>query len=75
MVSTKEETQVIHLNNYGNLVCIERNTSPMLKGYYEHHNRRNMSSKGSEANLTFYTVWRHKASTINKKQDAEHHGT
>ena len=55
------------MNNYRALVHIERNTSLILKGIYEHYNRRKMSSKSSEANLTLYIVWRHKAKTINKK--------
>ena len=54
---------------------IDRNKSLILKGFYEHYNRRKTSSKSSEANLTLYTVWRHEARTINKKQDTEHQGT
>ena len=31
--------------------------------------------KSSEANLTLYTIWRHKARTIKKEQSIEHQGT
>ena len=73
MVSTKGETQAIHLNNYEALVHIERTPTSNL---YEHCKRK-MSSQSSEANLTLYTGRQHKGKTIIKSQDkdAEHQGS